>query len=93
MTECEVCNGPVSTFIAYNHDNGKQTPEILMEDWKADIEAHHARIAALEREREEWKVLFRTAYRYMQQHAELNIVVVDWCRKVEALLRRTEGGT
>lgn len=49
--ECETCR-EVDTFISYNHKNGKQTTDILFEDWGADIKAHHAALADLKRRAE-----------------------------------------
>ena len=61
---CEVCNGPVSTFIAYNHENGAQTERILREDWKASVDAHHEYEASLRAEVERLRPVVEELVRF-----------------------------
>ena len=94
---CEVCDGPVSTFIAYNHENGTQTERILREDWKASVDAHHEYEASLRAEVErmwaERKVVLDLVV-YLRTHIDrLNThpQAVVLLNSAEAALARMEG--
>ena len=76
--ECEVCNGPVSTFIAYNHENGTQTERILREDWKASVDAHHEYEASLRAEVERAGALIEEVVVRFGEHADVREGVAAW---------------
>ncbi len=86
--ECEVCNGPVSTFIAYNHENGTQTERILREDWEASVDAHHEYEASLRAEVERLKDLVREALDKERDSRTLYELGLDWRTRAEVALAR-----